>query len=279
MVTPDGSRDQMDANRRMWDERVAIHVGSDFYDVAGFKAGAPKLEPFEIEELGPLGGLRLAHLQCHFGLDTLDLVRLHPTLEAVGLDFSEPAIETARGLAQDLDLVDRATFVQANVYDALQALAPANFDVIYTGKGALCWLPYLDRWAGICAQLVRPGGWLYVCEYHPVAWSFDEKEPVVKYDYFATAPFVEDKPGSYADRNADTENNKNFSWQHPLSQVIDSIISAGFRLQFLHEWDWCHSDLGDWLIKGDDGRYRWPPPGRLPLMYSLKAERESTPNP
>src|SRR5579864_5535847 len=102
-----------EANRRMWDERVPIHVGSDFYDVEGFKAGRPAVEPFEIEELGPLGGLRLAHLQCHFGLDTLDLVRLHPTLEAVGLDFSEPAIETARGLAQDLDLVDRATFVQA----------------------------------------------------------------------------------------------------------------------------------------------------------------------
>jgi SAM-dependent methyltransferase len=266
----------MDANRRMWDERVPIHVQSQFYDVGGFKAGRPALEPFEVEELGPLGGLRLAHLQCHFGLDTLDLVRLHPDLEAVGLDFSEQAIRTARDLAKELDLSDRATFVQANVYDAVEVLGAGQFDVIYTGKGALVWLPYLDRWAGICAKLIRSGGSLYVCEYHPVAWSFDEEEPIVKYDYFRTAPFVEDSPGSYADRNAFTENNTNYSWQHPLSQVIDSIISAGFQLQFLHEWDWCHSDLGNWLIRGDDGRYRWPPPGRLPLMYSLKAARATT---
>ena len=272
-------RDEMEVNRRAWDERVPIHVGSEFYDVAGFKAGRPALEPFEVDELGALGGLSLAHLQCHFGLDTLDLVRLHPTLNAVGLDFSKPAIESATSLARELDLADRAKFVEANVYDAVGALGPASFDVIYSGKGALCWLPYLDRWAEVCAHLLRPGGFLYLCEYHPVAWVFDEDQPVVKYDYFATAPFVDDSPGTYADRNAATENNTNYVWQHPLSQVVDSIVTAGFKLRFLHEWDWCHSDLGNWLIRGDDGRYRWPPPGRLPLMYSLKAERESSPSP
>jgi hypothetical protein len=106
---------------------------------------------------------------------------------------------------------------------------------------------------------------------------FDEEQPLVKYDYFSTAPFVDDTPGSYADRNVVTENNRNYVWQHPLSQVIESIVAAGFHIRFVHEWDWCHSDLGNWLIKGDDGRYRWPPPGRLPLMFSLKAVRESPP--
>lgn len=276
-MTPDDPQHGMDLNRRMWDERVPIHFRSDFYDVDGFKAGEPRLEPFEIEELGPLGGFRLAHLQCHFGLDTLDLVRLHPTLTAVGLDFSKPAVETASGLARELRLDDRTTFVEANVYDAPDVLGAGGFDVVYTGKGALNWLPYIDRWAEVCARLLKPGGWLYLCEYHPVAWVFDDKEPVVKYDYFSTAPFVDDSPGTYADRNAATEQNTCYEWQHPLSQVIDEVLNAGFDLRFLHEWDWCHSDLGGWLIKGDDGRYRWPPPGRLPLMYSLKAQRRAEP--
>lgn len=268
-----------EANRRMWDERVAIHVGSDFYDVEGFKAGKPAVEPFEVEELGPLGGLRLAHLQCHFGVDTLDLVRMHPGLQAVGLDFSEPAIDAATRLAGDLDLGKRATFVQADVHDASEVLGEKAFDVVYTGKGALIWLPDLEPWAAECAKLLKPGGWLYVCEYHPVPWCFDQATPTVRYDYFGTEPFVDESTGTYADPEAETTQNLSYEWCHSLSKVIGAVIGAGFDLRFLHEWDFCHSRVGDWLVKGDDRRYRWPPPGRLPLMYSLKAQRRGSATP
>ena len=271
--------DWADLNRRMWDERVPIHVGSDFYDVEGFRSGRPAVEPFEVEELGPLGGMRLAHLQCHFGLDTLDLVRMHPGLEAVGLDFSQPAIDAATRLADELGLATRASFVQADVRDAAEALGAGGFDVVYTGKGALIWLPDLEPWAAQCARLVKPGGWLYLVEYHPVAWCFDEKNPVVKYDYFGTEPFVDETSGTYADPTAQTRHNKSYEWCHPLSKVVEAVIGAGFELRFLHEWDFCHSSLGDWMVKGDDRRYRWPPPGRLPLMYSLKARRPDLPSP
>src|SRR5581483_10856488 len=145
--------EMLEANRRMWDERVPIHVASEFYDVEGFKAGRPSVRPFEVEELGALGGQHLVHLQCHFGLDTLDLVRLHPTLTAVGLDFSQPAVEAATRLAGELGLSDRVTFVHSNVYTALEALQGQSFDVVYTGKGALCWLPDLPKWAATCAHL------------------------------------------------------------------------------------------------------------------------------
>ena len=144
----------------MWDERVPIHIRSDFYDVEAFKAGHPQVQPFEVDELGALGGLRLLNLQCHFGLDTLDLVRLHPTLQAVGLDFSGPAVEAATKLANELGLGDRVTFVEADVHDAMVTLGADEFDVIYTGKGALCWLPDLQARATQCARLLRPGGWL-----------------------------------------------------------------------------------------------------------------------
>src|ERR1700733_627559 len=196
--------DWSEVNRRMWDECVPIHVASEFYDVAGFKAGRPQVEPFEVDELGALGGLRLAHLQCHFGLDTLDLVRMHPTLEAVGLDFSAPAIEAARQLAGDIGVADRARFVHADVHAAADTLGAGAFDVVYTGKGALCWLPDLRPWAEQCAQLLRPKGWLYVCEFHPIGQCLDQDQPLVSGNYFDQDPVEDETVGTYADLDAAT---------------------------------------------------------------------------
>lgn len=36
------------ANRRLWDERARAHYRSRFYDVAGFKRGAPRLHRTEL---------------------------------------------------------------------------------------------------------------------------------------------------------------------------------------------------------------------------------------
>ncbi len=257
----------------MWDERVPLHVVSDFYDVAGFKAGHPQIEPFEVDELGALGDLRLAHLQCHFGMDTLDLVRMHPTLEAVGLDFSAPAIEAAQVLAGEVGLATRARFVQAEVRAAAATLGASSFDVVYTGKGALCWLPDLRPWAEQCALLLRPGGWLYLCEFHPVGYCLDQATPTVTQDYFATDAIIDETAGTYADLEAPTVHNLSYEWLHPLSQVFEALLGVGFQLRFLHEWDYTIFQLNQWLVKGDDGRYRWPGSGRLPLMYSLKAQK------
>jgi SAM-dependent methyltransferase len=263
----------------MWDERVPIHTASAFYDVAAFKAGGPAVQPFEVEELGSLGGCRLLHLQCHFGLDTLDLVRLHPTLTAVGLDFSQPAVDAATALAKELHLDDRATFVRADARDAVKVLGPETFDVVYTGKGAIIWLPDLDEWAAQCVRVLKPGGWLYLCEFHPVGMCFDEGTPTVRFDYFDLEPVLDESPGTYADLDAPTVNNQSYEWQHPLYQVITSLLRAGFELRFFHEWDYTLYQLGSWLTKGDDGRYRWPGPGTLPLMYSLKARKPAPPSP
>jgi SAM-dependent methyltransferase len=257
----------------MWDERVPIHVASAFYDVAGFKAGRPAIEPFEVDELGPLGGLRLAHLQCHFGLDTLDLVRLHPDLTAVGLDFSAPAVSAATSLAEELQLSDRARFVEADVLEAASVLGRSSFDVVYTGKGALCWLPDLHRWASECWEILRPGGWLYVAEFHPVGYALAEDGPTLADDYFRTEPWAEEAVGTYADPSAATLRNLCYCWNHPLPQLLGALLDRGFLLRFFHEWDYTLFELNRWLRKGDDGRYRGPPDmaGRLPLMYSLKA--------
>src|ERR671914_613173 len=115
-----------EANRANWDERVPIHVSGDFYDVASFKRGQERLQPFEIDEVGDVTGKELLHLQCHFGIDTLSWARRGASV--TGLDFSAPAVEAARGLAKEMGL--EATFVHSDVYEAVGA-AGLNVELLH----------------------------------------------------------------------------------------------------------------------------------------------------
>lgn len=256
-----------DLNRSWWDERVPLHVASDFYDVDGFKAGANRLRPFELEEVGDVSGRSLVHLQCHFGLDTLSWARLGA--QVTGLDFSTPAVEAARSVAAETGL--EAEFVNASLYDAETALGGRRFDIVYTGLGALNWLPDSKRWAQVVAQLVAPGGFLYLAEFHPFADVFADEDLTVKYDYFQTEPFIFDDPGTYADLEAHTEHNRTEEWQHPLGDVVSAVIEAGLTLELLHEHDYTLAPRWPFLEQ-DGAAYRFPAGRpRLPLIYSLRA--------
>jgi SAM-dependent methyltransferase len=161
------------ANRASWDQLVDIHMGPRGYDLTDLRAGNARFEPIEEAGLPPVDGKRIVHLQCHFGADSLRLAQRGA--EVVGLDFSARAIEVARGLASELGLADRARFVHADLYDALEAIpTPHGFDIAFVTWGAICWLPDISRWAQIVARLLRPGGSLYLAEGHPTAYVFDD---------------------------------------------------------------------------------------------------------
>src|SRR5438552_6193469 len=129
--------DHTSANRANWDAWAAINAASANYDVAGFKAGKLSLNRIERGELGDVAGRSLLHLQCHFGIDTLSWARLGARV--TGADFSPAAVELARSLADQLGFPD-ARFVRANLYD-LPDVLDGTFDVVYTSRGVLGWLP------------------------------------------------------------------------------------------------------------------------------------------
>lgn len=104
-------------NLANWNERVAAHLAPGGYDLGPLRAGSGRLDALVQAELGPVAGLRVLHLQCHFGLDTLALLQ-RGAASAVGLDFSGAAIAAARGLAAEIGLADRARFVEADLYTA-----------------------------------------------------------------------------------------------------------------------------------------------------------------
>ncbi len=257
-----------DLNRTWWNERVPIHLASAFYDVEGFKAGASSLRPFEVEEVGDVSGRSLVHLQCHFGLDTLSWGRRGA--EVTGLDFSAPAVDAARTLAADTGI--DAAFVAASLYDAVEALGGRRFDIVYTGIGALNWLPDVRRWADVVAQLLAPGGMLYLAEFHPIELVFADDDLTVERDYFQAERFVFDgPPGTYADEAAVTVHDTTEEWQHTLGDVVSAVIEAGLTLELLHEHDFTLSPRWPFLEERD-GVFHMPAgQPRLPLMFSLRA--------
>jgi SAM-dependent methyltransferase len=243
-------------NRATWDERVPVHVSGPFYDLPAFVAGRDSLQNFEAAEVGDVQGRTLLHLQCHIGLDTLSWARRGAVV--TGLDFSAPALETARDLAARIG-VATARFVAADLYDAVDALDARTFDIVYTGFGALCWLPDIARWARTAAALVAPGGFLYVAEYHPFADVVADDGRTVEQDYFLRDPIVVDEPGSYADPDGRTAETLTIEWRHGLGDVVSAVAAAGLRIEFLHEHD--------------SGHFRLPAGLDVPLVYSLLARK------
>lgn len=266
-VMADDAVDWRGLNRANWDARVPVHL--EFYDIDGFRAGADPLRPFEVAEAGDVTGKRLVHLQCHIGLDTLSWARRGALV--TGLDFSPPALEAARSLAADLGI--GASFVTADVYDAEAALNGQRFDVVYTGTGALVWLPDIPRWAKVVAGLLEPGGFLYLVEGHPFAQILDcEQGQTVAQDYFDERAQVEDYPYSYTGGPA-LEHTRNVQFQHPIGTIVTALAEAGLRIDFLREHDFDAFQRWESLER-EGGEYRLPAGRpRVPLMFSLRATR------
>jgi SAM-dependent methyltransferase len=226
-------------------------------------------------QVGSVESRTLLHLQRHFGLDTLSWARLGATV--TGADFSGEAIVAARQLAAECGLA--ATFVRSNIYD-LPDVLDERFDVVYTSGGVLGWLPDIAAWGRVAAHFVRPGGFLYVTEIHPVANVFDDEgvepgELRLAYPYWShPEPLRFEVKGSYADPEAPTEGLIEYGWDHSLGEIVTSLTDAGLRLEFLHELDFVLWPV-EFLVEGDDGRWRLPAgsKGSLPLFFSLKATK------
>jgi 2-polyprenyl-3-methyl-5-hydroxy-6-metoxy-1,4-benzoquinol methylase len=258
------------ANRAWWDEAAPLHARSALYDLDGFRAGRNDLRPFELAELGPVAGRDLLHLQCHIGTDTLSWAR-HGA-RVVGLDFSGASLEVARDLANDCRI--DAEFVCSDVYDAVDALGGRAFDVVYTGIGALGWLPDLTRWAEIAHALVRPGGVLYLVEIHPMARAVIMDGHTLSHDILDAEYRAWDQPGgTYAAPDARLEHTITYEREHALSDVLSAILDAGLALELFHEQSFTDVPW-PWGGRGDDGYFRVPDDGpRFPLTYSLRARR------
>lgn len=262
-------------NRRNWNDRVPVHAASRFYDVAGFKAGRISLNAIEREEVGPVAGLSLLHLQCHFGMDTMSWTRLGA--RATGVDFSDAAIDLARSLSAELGLDTR--FIRSDVYD-LPGVLQEQCDIVYTATGVLAWLPDLTAWAKIAAGALKPGGAFYLFDGHPLCHIFaDDDDPDGSSELRVANPYFPDPAGAFYGggpgyTDGGTIPSPCYEWQHSMAEIVNALLAAGLRLQFLHEFPFSNYRALPGMVRGADGWWRLPERnGSIPLSFSLRAAK------
>jgi SAM-dependent methyltransferase len=272
-VTSDAGK----VNLSNWESRVPHHVAGYGIDrLLADPAALSFVVAFDRERLGSVADLDVVHLQCHIGTDTISLARLGARV--TGLDFSPAALRAAGDLAERAGL--DVGFVRSDVDDAVEALGDERFDVVYTGIGAINWLPSIARWADVVVGLLRPGGRLFMREGHPMMNTLSDPRPdgllVVEHPYFETATGTTfTTPKSYVDHEGELAQPTTIEFNHGLGEIVTALLDRGMTLTQLVEHDsvpW--NPLGEAMVEGDDEEWRLVDrPERLPLTFTLQATK------
>ncbi|MEI8116085.1 MAG: class I SAM-dependent methyltransferase [Flavobacteriia bacterium] len=257
----------IDLNRTNWNNRVAGHLTSDFYEMDAFRAGKSSLKEIELALLGNVDGKSILHLQCHFGQDTLSLARMGA--KVTGVDFSDKAIHEAQNLAAELSI--DAEFICCDVYSAPEHLQE-KFDIVYTTYGTIGWLPDVSKWADVIAHFLKPNGKLIFVDFHPVVWMFDDDFTHVAYNYFKEDPIIEEVSGSYADKALQITDTT-ITWNHGLSEVYQALQGAGLTIDHFSEYPFSPYDCLNDLIEVEPNRFQVKHlVNKIPMVYALTAQ-------
>jgi 2-polyprenyl-3-methyl-5-hydroxy-6-metoxy-1,4-benzoquinol methylase len=288
------TEDYLEINRANWDSRAAIHARH--YGIERLLADPAALSDvvrFDLPSLGSLSGLDVLHLQCHIGTDTLSLSRLGAA-SVTGLDLSPASLAEARKLAAAAGA--SITYVQADTYSAVDALR-REFDLVYTGIGAICWLPSIQRWAQTVAALLRPGGRLFLRDGHPVLNAVLAMEVATEHADRAQQPWIT-APGhttvalefpyyerseamiwndelTYAGKEAVTSPTS-MEWNHGIGEIVTAVLDAGLQLTGLTEHDSVPWEALPGAMAYDEVSGEWrlsERPERLPASFTLTASK------
>ena len=253
-------------NKKTWNNKVPVHLTSEFYDQKSFLNGKNSLPEIDINLLGNINDKSILHLQCHFGQDSISMARMGA--KVTGIDLSDKAIEEAQKINSDLNL--DAKFVCCNVYDTLQYINE-KFDIVYTSYGTIGWLPDLDKWANVISESLKPGGKLIFVEFHPFVWMFDDDFKGIKYHYHNEKPIIEEYTGTYANKEADIKTDY-VGWNHSLSEIFTSLIEHGLEIQHFEEYDYSPYNCFNETIEFEKGKFRIKPfENKIPMVFSLMA--------
>ena len=251
-----------------------VHLASEFYDVDGWLRSGRGPRRRELNALGDVSALSLVHLQCHFGLDTLQFawpVRRSPDSTSRRLrSRPHPTSHSAPGCR------DAHVFVCADVYgrgpcarrDDLRRRVrePRSADVATkdrrVGRAGCC-----TRETGRTVLPPRPT---------PIAWALADDELVIEHTYFEEhEPFVDESGETYTGSDQRLANARTHEWNHSLGEIITALVHHGLQIEWLAEHDWTVWPRFPWLVH-DAGADEWSiPPGRprVPLTFSLLANR------
>lgn len=259
-------KDYAKVNKKWWNDVTPIHASSKLYNLESFKKGKTSLESIERTEIGDVRGKTLLHLMCHFGMDTLSWAREGAIV--TGVDISDESIKLAKKLSKETSIA--AEFKCSDIYE-LPKILDKKFDIIFASYGVLLWLLNIKKFAKLLHYFLKPGGLFYIVELHPFTdiLSCDFK---ISYSYFKRGPHLDDSPGTYADWDADIKGNT-YIWSYTLSDIVNALINAGLKIQYLHEFPFTMYDqFPGFMEKNEKGQYVFKNKKiQIPLMFSLKA--------
>ena len=258
---------EIESNKHAWGQISEEHYNS-------FKKrlleGSHKLNKYIQNELGDLSGKKIIHLQCNTGADTILLAKMGAY--AVGVDLVPDNILYAKKLADDLG-VTNVSFIESDIMEFMDK-HNEKYDVVFVSEGAIGWLPNLNKWAQTIKHLLKDDGFFYIFESHPIYLMFDEAKLAenvtkIKYPYFGKEPDFDDSIGGYA-----CESKKGveaYFWMYTISDIINSLISAGLFIKYFNEYRENFFDPGGCKSVGD-GLYNYDFNNDLfPMSFSLKA--------
>ncbi|MET8327450.1 methyltransferase domain-containing protein [Streptomyces sp. NPDC005181] len=263
--------DGLGVNRALWDARARTHGTTPndmLYDVDSFLAGRQTLYGIELELAGDVTGQDVLHLQCHFGMDTLNWARLGARV--TGVDFSSTAIVRARELAELAGLT--ADFVEADTQNLPSGLA-GRFDLVIATYGVLCWIGDLGAWMRGAAMALRPGGRLVLVDLHPAYQTLATYEPLVAdWPYGGGEPQREVVTDTYADPDLPMTAQEVVQYPHSVGEIVTAAAGSGLIVDRLVEHTEAEFPGRRILPQGPDGTCRFPfGDTYLPILYSLRA--------
>ena len=217
-------------NRLAWDEIAEIRQ-KKMETAEFFAKGGCTLSDEVLAIAGDIHGLSLCHLQCATGEDTLSWA--NQGAKATGIDISPKQIELAKQKASAAGLPVR--FIASDIYALPGQVLAEKFDILFTGGGAIVWLPDLQEWAKIIAQFLKPSGRLIIDEEHPITSCMEVQDGLVRVvdDYFGRKPEVYTGWSHFSGGENATEKKYEFTW--PLGDVVTALARAGLRIELLEE--------------------------------------------
>ncbi len=265
---PDDVRARHAANRASWNEGAAHYTASVDATIAFLRDGGSNLHPIERANLGDLRVwcTSAIHLQCASGRDTLSLWN-EGVAQVVGVDISD--VQIANACRISAALAAPASWYCCDVLDTPHEL-DGSADLVYTGRGALCWLHDLDAWAAVVYRLLKPGGVFHILDDHPVSWLFDPNAATLVasgIDYFQHSEVNHGWPTSYIGdlgRPVD-ELAPKYERLWSIADVFQALCGAGLLIEHFGEhpepyWD-AFPHLPPELAR------------RIPMSFSLRARR------
>ena len=261
-------RARHESNRAGWNEG-AVHYSDNLERaIQALREGKSSLHPLERANREDLGSWchTAIHLQCASGRDTLSLW-LEGVQQVVGVDISDVHIDNARKMSAALNAPAR--WYRCDVLDTPVELN-SSADLVYTGRGAICWLQDLTLWARVVYRILKPGGVFHVLDDHPVTWLFDNEAEAPTYSdtsYFGYAESSQGWPSTYiGDLAIPLEQQaRKYERLWTLAEIFSALTQARLVVERLGE----HPEMYWESFPNLKPEYL----GRIPLTFTMMARK------